>query len=170
MPGTWTILAAISATTDSSQFFYLAVVGAIGATIGRIILAKISRNLVRTKFLSDKTRLNIDAVKNIIEKRKGLTIAAFFLYAFGPLPTNYIFISYGLTSLPLRYLVIPFFFGRVVSYSLFTFTGEWLGNIYSDGNLFTSYGLYFVITQILTILAVYWFTKINWQKIGDKID
>jgi len=39
------------------------------------------------------------------------------LFAFSPLPSNVLFLAYGLTTAPLHLLAIPFFIGRMVSYA-----------------------------------------------------
>jgi len=168
MPATWTVLAALAAMAHI-ELIYVPIIGAVGATIGRTILAKFSRSIVRTNFLSEKTQQNIDAIKTVIEKKKQLTITAFLLYALGPLPTNYLFISYGLTTLPLRYLVVPFFIGRLLSYSFWVYIGYEVGNAVHHSLLGKSYSAYFIVTQLLTIAAVYAFTKVNWRRIARRI-
>ncbi len=168
MPATWTVLLALAATTHV-EAVYLPLIGATGATLGRTILAHFSRRIVRAKILTPEARKNIDAVRTIIEKRKKLTLSGFLLYALGPFPTNYIFISYGLTSLPLRYLIVPFFFGRLLSYSLWTYIGFQIGTAYQVGDFNTIYDFYFVLTQLITILAVYLFTKINWSRVAGRL-
>ena len=56
------------------------------------------------------------------KKRTGqtpkLTFGAFLFYAFTPLPSNYLFIAYGLTALPLIRIALPFLLDRFVSYLL----------------------------------------------------
>jgi len=168
MPATWTVLAALAATTHI-QLIFVPVIGAVGATIGRTILAKLSRSIVRGKFLSEKTRQNIDAIKIVIEKKKHLTITAFLLYALGPLPTNYLFISYGLTTLPLRYLVVPFFIGRLLSYSFWVYIGYEVGSAFQNSDFSSEYSVYFIATQLLTIAAVYGFTKVDWKRVAEHI-
>jgi len=54
--------------------------------------------------LSEPARLNIDAIKQGIEGRRALTSTAFMAFALSPLPYNYLFIAYGLTSLPIMFL------------------------------------------------------------------
>ena len=49
-----------------------------------------------------------------------ITFGTFLGYSISPLPSNYLFIAYGLTSLPIAFVALPFFVGRLVSY------GFWL--------------------------------------------
>ena len=168
MPATWTVLALIASTTHL-KLAAIPLIAATGATVGRVILARLSHRLVRSRFLSEDTRHNIDGVKAIIEKRKHVTMAGFLLYALGPLPTNYLFISYGLTTLPLRYLVVPFFIGRLASYTFWVYVGYGFRQAFQAGDLMATYNTYFIVTQIATIAAVYAFTKIDWRRIAKHV-
>ena len=74
---------------------------------------------MRKKLLSDAHRANIDVTKNHLEARTTLTAGLFLFYAFSPLPSNFLFIAYGLTGLPLLRVALPFFVGRLASYGFF---------------------------------------------------
>ncbi len=162
MPATWTVLAFIALNYDV-PLWGLVLTGAVAATLGRVLLAKISHRVLRQRFLTEQARKNIDDIKVRLEKHRGWTGTAFLLYAFTPFPTNYLFIAYGLTGLPIVNVAIPFFLGRLVSYGALSYSTDRLATRFAaglNGELFSGY---FVITQILTILAVYFFTKIKWR-------
>lgn len=161
MPATWTVLSFIAAT-NSVNLFLLAIIAAVAAAIGRVLLALFSRDVIRSRFLSEKSRQNIDSLKDVIEKHEGTAVGVFLLYAFGPLPTNYLFIAYGLTTLPLCFLVLPFFIGRLVSYTFWIYVGTEFGTMVRHNSLLSGY---FIVTQLLTILLVYGFTKVDWKKL-----
>ena len=97
---------------------FLALIGAVGATLGRLSLAKLSHFLLREKLLSETHRANIDVIKERLEKRTAFTFGVFLFYAFSPLPSNFLFIAYGLTGLPLLRVALPFFIGRAISYAI----------------------------------------------------
>lgn len=143
----------------------LALVAATAATCGRVLLARLSRALVRQRLLTEQARRNVDAIKIGIESRRAMTIGTFLGYALSPLPSNYLFIAYGLTSLPIALLALPFFIGRLVSYAFWTRTastvGEWL-----DWDWFESapyFLAYFLLSQVLLIPVIYGFTRLDWQ-------
>jgi uncharacterized membrane protein YdjX (TVP38/TMEM64 family) len=92
----------------------LALVGATAATTGRLALAKLSRMIVRQNWMSESARANIDVLREGLEKRRKLTFSVCLFYAFSPLPSNFLFIAYGLTSLEWKLIAIPFFLGRFV--------------------------------------------------------
>jgi hypothetical protein len=164
-PPTWVTLSFVGLTVPSINVIALAAVGATAATLGRVGLAKLSRLIVRRKFLSEQARLNVDALKQGIEGRKALTSTMFVAFALSPLPSNYLFIAYGLTSLPIMLLAIPFFIGRLLSYGFWVTTASALGDrLHLDSLESSSYlGLYFVVSQLLLVPAIYGFTRVDWH-------
>jgi hypothetical protein len=108
-PPTWTAMSFIGLTVPELNFIWIALVAATAATCGRIVLAKFSHLLVRQRLLSEQTQQNIDAIRIGIENRSVMTFGAFFGYSISPLPSNYLFIAYGLTSLPIVFVALPFF-------------------------------------------------------------
>jgi len=79
------------------------------------------------------------------------------------LPSNYLFIAYGLTSLPIAFLLIPFFVGRLVSYTFWVRTAstvvDWLD---VDVDWFGSapyFIAYYLSSQLLLISFIYTFTS-----------
>ena len=164
-PPTWMTLSFIGVAAPGIDVAPLALVGASAATLGRVTLAKLSRAIVRQKFLSQATRQNIDAVRESIQRRRGLTFTAFCTYSFSPLPSNYLFIAYGLTALPIAFVALPFFIGRLLSYAFWITTASILGDQLDLEPLESaSYlGAYFIASQLLLIPALYAFTHIDWR-------
>jgi hypothetical protein len=164
-PPTWMTLSAIGLSVPDAPVAALAVIGAIAATLGRIVLAKFSRTIIRTKLLDERTRRNIDAIKAGLETRPAATFAMFLAYAFSPLPSNYLFIAYGLTTLKLALVAVPFFFGRLASYTFWVATASAIGDrLDVDSIESASYvGIYFIVSQLLLVPAIYVFTRIDWR-------
>jgi hypothetical protein len=164
-PPTWMTLSFVGLTVPSVNVMLLAAVGATAATLGRVGLAKLSRLIVRQKFLSEQARLNVDALKQGIEGRKALTSTMFVAFALSPLPSNYLFIAYGLTSLPIIFLAAPFFIGRILSYGFWVTTASALGDrLNLDSFESSSYlGAYFLVSQLLLVPVMYGFTRIDWH-------
>jgi membrane protein YqaA with SNARE-associated domain len=164
-PPTWTTMSFIGLTIPSIDVLLLALVAATAATCGRVTLAKLSRAVVRQKLLTEQARRNVDAIKTGIENRKAMTVGTFLGYSLSPLPSNYLFIAYGLTSLPIAFLAVPFFIGRLVSYAFWTRTASTLGD-WLDWDWFESapyFVAYFLLSQLLLIPVIYGFTRLDWQ-------
>ena len=166
-PPTWTAMSFIGLTIPSIDFVSLAVVAAIAATFGRITLAKLSRAIVRQRLLSEQTRCNVDAIRHGIEGRPVMTFGTFLAYSFSPLPSNYLFIAYGLTSLPIAFLALPFFVGRLVSYAFWIRTASAVGDRL-DLDWFESapyFVAYFIVSQLLLVPVIYGFTRVDWHAV-----
>ena len=164
-PPTWATMSFIGLTVPNIDVFLLAAVAALAATCGRIVLAKLSRQIVRQKLLSEESRRNVDAIKNAIGNKRAVTIGTFLGYSLSPLPSNYLFIAYGLTSLPIAFLAIPFFVGRLISYAFWTRTASTVGD-WLDWDWFESapyFLAYFLLSQLLLIPVIYSFTRLDWQ-------
>lgn len=164
-PPTWTAMSVIGLAMPEINFVLVALVAAIAATSGRIVLAKLSRVLVRQRLLSDQIRRNVDAVRLGMESRPLMTFGTVLGYSISPLPSNYLFIAYGLTSLPIAFLALPFFVGRVVSYSFWLKTASTVGDRldlewFESAHYFVGY---FLISQLLLIPFIYGFTRIDWH-------
>jgi membrane protein YqaA with SNARE-associated domain len=164
-PPTWTTMSFIGLAIPNIDVLLLAAVAAIAATCGRIVLAKLSRVFVRQRLLTEKSRHNIDAIKIGIENQRAITIGTFLGYSISPLPSNYLFIAYGLTSLPILFLSVPFFIGRFVSYAFWTRTASTIGD-WLDWDWFESapyFLAYFLVSQLLLVPVIYAFTRLDWQ-------
>jgi membrane protein YqaA with SNARE-associated domain len=164
-PPTWATMSFIGLAIPNIDVLLLALVAATAATCGRVTLAKLSRAVVRQKLLTEQARRNVDAIKTGIESRKAMTVGTFLGYSLSPLPSNYLFIAYGLTSLPIAFLAAPFFIGRLVSYAFWTRTASTLGD-WLDWDWFESapyFVAYFLLSQLLLIPVIYGFTRLDWQ-------
>lgn len=166
-PPTWLALSAIAVYYKVNNIILLAFAGAIAATLGRLILAKLSNKIIRGKFLTEGTKKNIDDLKRHLEKRQTLTFKVFLFYAFSPLPSSQLFIAYGLTNLRLKSIALPFFLGRITSYTILSFTASEATRRAASQLIKTSsfFGFYFILSQFATILTIYLFVKIDWHKL-----
>ena len=163
-PPTWTALSYI-AIRYNHNILLLALVGAIAATLGRLVLAKLSDVIVRQKFLSDSTKRNVEEIKVQLENNQKLTFGIFLFYAFSPLPSNHLFIAYGLTGLNLNLIAIPFFMGRIVSYTFWAYSANSVARLLAAEKIGTGsfFSVYFILTQLFTLFLVYVFTMIDWR-------
>ena len=114
MPPSWIVLSSFLALDQSLDPIILALVGATGATIGRFILKRIS-HLFR-KFVGQEQKSNLDIIGGFLNRKKyGYTLAS-FLFAATPLPSNMLFVTYGLMRAKSIGLYVGFWFGRIFSY------------------------------------------------------
>src|SRR5579864_6571351 len=166
-PPTWMVFSFVGFHFPAQNGAELAIAGALAATLGRLTLAKISRIVIRQKFMSEDVRRNVDAIRENLQGRTRLTVGLFLLYAFSPLPSNYLFIAYGLTAMDLKLIAIPFFPGRAVSYSFWRMASAAVAQkiaMESEDTLPYLSG-YFIVSQIAFLFLIYAFTRVDWHRL-----
>lgn len=158
MPPTWIVLASFYALDPQLDPIVLALVGATGATIGRFILKRIS-SLFR-KFVGKEQQSNLDVIGNYINKKRfGYPIAS-FLFAATPLPSNMLFVAYGLMKAKSIGLYIGFWFGRLISYYLMLTISEIVLQPFL--NLFDDHVIGILVADGVGIGVIILFMSINW--------
>jgi len=164
-PPTWMLFSFLGFRFPSHIDWSFALIGAIAAATGRSVLAKLSRTIVRKHWLNEAARNNVDSLKLKLEKRPTLTFGLFLFYAFTPLPSNFLFIAYGLTTMPLIRLTAPFLIGRFVSYSFWTMSSTAVSRKLEleDTDAMAYFSVYFVLTQLALLALVYAFTRVDWN-------
>ncbi|MEX3633479.1 hypothetical protein [Paraburkholderia sp. BR14320] len=169
-PPTWMAMSWVGFNISEGNPFVFAVVAASAATIGRLVLARFSRSLMRGRLMRESDRENIAVVEEWLRKRRKLTVGVFFLYALGPLPSNFLFIAYGLSGLPLRVIGAAFFAGRTISYSVWAHLGRFASTFIDSESDFEGGYLsgYFVISQLALLGFVYILMKLDWKMLMEQ--
>ena len=164
-PPTWMVFSFIGLRFPEHVGWQFALAGALAATLGRTGLAKMSRVIVRRRWLSEATRENVDVLRDELQTRPKLTFGLLLFYAFTPLPSNSVFIAYGLTTMNLLRIAIPFFLGRFVSYSFWTMSSAVVSRKFEleDTETLGYFSVYFILTQLTLLGFVYVFTHLNWK-------
>ena len=159
MPPTWIILSSFFVLDTSLDAFLLALVGATGATIGRFFLKRVSGFFRR--FVGKEQESNLDAIGNFLNKKKfGYTLAS-FLFAATPLPSNMLFVAYGMMRAKSIGLYIGFWCGRRLSYYIMITISEAVLTPFLQ--LFEDRIIGIIVADIVGIGSVIFFSCINWQ-------
>ena len=122
MPPSWIILTSFHLLDPTLNIVLLAMVGATGATIGRFILKKFSGYFRR--FVGEEQKSNLDIIGNYLNQKKYGYLIASFLFAATPLPSNMLFITYGLMRAKSLGIYVGFWFGRTISYIIMIYFGN----------------------------------------------
>ena len=122
MPPSWIVLTSFYLLDPTLNIVLLAVVGATGATIGRFFLKRIS-GLFR-KFVGEEQKSNLDMIGDYLNKKKYGYLIASFLFGATPLPSNILFITYGLMRAKSVGIYAGFWIGRTVSYVVMIYFGN----------------------------------------------
>jgi len=122
MPPSWIILTSFYLLDPSLNIILLAMVGATAATIGRFMLKRLS-SLFR-RFVGKEQKSNLDIIGDYLNRKKFGYVIASFLFGATPLPSNFLFITYGLMRAKSFGIYIGFWFGRVISYIVMIYFGN----------------------------------------------
>lgn len=122
MPPSWIILTSFYLLDPSLNIIFLSMVGASAATMGRFFLKKIS-SLFR-RFVGPEQKSNLDIIGDYLNRKKYGYIIASFLFGATPLPSNMLFIAYGLMKAKSTGIYIGFWFGRFLSYIIMIYFGN----------------------------------------------
>ncbi len=164
MPPTWIVLSSFYAIDHTFDILWLSIVGATGALIGRIILMFISRFFRR--FMGTERKSNLDLLADFLKKKKYGYFSASFLFAITPLPSNILFIAYGIMRVKNISLFAGFWLGRAIAYyvmiSISTVTLKPFLDLFDDSLV----GI--LVTDISSMVTIVIFACINWNKLITK--
>ena len=159
MPPTWIVLSSFFALDSSLDPLLLALVGATGATIGRLILKNLSGFFRR--FVGKEQKSNLDTIGNFLNRKKFGYVLTSFLFAATPLPSNMLFVAYGMMRAKSIGLYFGFWLGRVLSYYIMITISSVVLTPFLE--LFEDKIIGILVADIVGIGVVVIFTCINWQ-------
>jgi len=159
MPPTWIVLSSFFALDSSLDPLLLALVGATGATIGRLILKNLSGFFRR--FVGKEQKSNLDAIGNFLNHKKFGYVLTSFLFAATPLPSNMLFVAYGMMKAKSIGLYFGFWLGRVLSYYIMITISSVILTPFLE--LFEDKIIGILVADVVGIGVVVVFTCINWQ-------
>jgi membrane protein YqaA with SNARE-associated domain len=161
-PPTWIVLSLFKIQNPSSSVIGIVVFGVIGSVIGRYVMYRYSEAI--RKFIPRKHTDNMNFLRKLIERQKlGLFIGT-FIYALSPLPSNFIFITSGISGIQILPVLAGFALGRFISYfSLVSATHI----IFSNRLLNTT--IVKGLAEVIGILLILPILFVNWKKVYYKI-
>lgn len=159
MPPTWIVLSSFYALDPTFDPLILAMVGATGATLGRFILKKVSSQFRR--FVGNEQKTNLDVIGDFLNRKKYGYLLASFLFAATPLPSNMLFIAYGLMRAKSIGLYVGFWCGRALSYYIMIRISKVVLTPFMQ--LFEEQYMGILFADALGIISVVFFASINWS-------
>lgn len=161
------IVSAYALSDNSLNPFILSSIGASAATSGRLLLMKYSS--FGRKHLNEKRKSSLEKLQKYLQKTKYGYFAGTFIFAIAPLPSNMLFISYGLMKARSLGIIFGFWAGRFVVYLIMIYVSGYvfqpISQILGDNLLAV------IITDIagvgmtIAILLIDWETLISERKI-----
>lgn len=168
MPPTWAVLAFFVAKYDLNLLLVV-LLGASCATMGRVVLATISRRYFR-KFFSSESQQNYASVGEYLNTHQHITIPLVLIYAFFPVPSNHVYIAAGLAKARIKIIAASFFVGRLISYTFWVKLTQKLSDNLVDifSHHYSQAGS--VVVELAGLALLYFIGKIAWKKFLKRID
>lgn len=161
MPPSWIVLSTFHVAEPKLNIFILAITGATGSLLGRIILMQISTRF--RVFISKEKVSNLDHLHTFFKGKKYGYFLSSFLYSLSPLPSNFMFITYGIMKAHSIGILTGFWIGRILSYYILVLTSNIILRPFME--LFSSHLIGIIVTDVVGMLSVVIFTSINWHKL-----
>jgi uncharacterized membrane protein YdjX (TVP38/TMEM64 family) len=161
-PPTWSIIV-LYGLNSKLPVPLLVATGAVAAALGRFGLAYGFR-LIGDR-LPAKTRRNLKAAREALGRRKRNAILGLGLFALSPVPSAQLFEAAGLTRVPLLPFTAAFFAGRVVSYSIYAFSAQKVGQS-SIGDTFRAgfASPVAIAIQVAMLALIVLLSQIDWER------
>jgi uncharacterized membrane protein YdjX (TVP38/TMEM64 family) len=161
-PPTWSVLVALRIGLGVAAVPLVAA-GALGAAAGRWLLAHGAWRFRHR--LSDDRRASLEALRTAVEDRPAGAVAGLALFALSPVPSAQLFVAAGLTGARIAPLVLAFFSGRLVSYSLYVGAADAARTSLGDSlveSLSSPAGIALQLAMLAMLVAL---LKIDWRRV-----
>ena len=163
------VVLATMAVGDQFNIHILAIVGAVTATLAKMIIFYVSYG--GGKILSEKTRKRMKPFERLVKKYGG---AAAFVAAATPIPDDLIYIPLGLAKYNPKRFFIATLTGKFVLSYIIVLTAHFVGlsildplleNVESTSTIYLGMIVFAVILTVTVILLL----RLDWEKILGKL-
>lgn len=161
-PPTWSVLVLFKINTDINPIA-LVLVGAAAAASGRFALASLAA-WFRPKFSKERIR-HLNALKDVMVRKKGVGIAGLGLFALSPMPSNQLFIAAGIVGVSLLPLTLAFFSGRLVTYSIYVTGATIVEHNFREVFISALKSPWAIVFQVVMLFLLIYLGRLPWAKI-----
>jgi membrane protein YqaA with SNARE-associated domain len=166
-PPTWAMLAYFQTEHDVPMLQAVAI-GAAGSTVGRVLLALISRR-IGVRIIPQRRRAGLESAMESIKERKQLSVPLLSLFAVGPVPKSLLFIAAGIARMPLWPGALVFGAARTVIYLVTLTVVE--TSVTSLGDVFASPvgGPLMIAAQFASVIGVFLMFRLDMPRLLEKV-
>lgn len=168
-PPTWSVIV-LFGINSNLPLAGLVPVAALASSSGRYLLALGFRTFAGS--LSEKTRANLAAARAAFERQKHGGLLALVFFAVSPLPSAQQFGAVGLAGVRILPFTLAFFAGRLVSYTFYAGSAQYLVTQTSLGEAFrdTLTSPVSIAVQVAMLAALVALAKVDWVKVFGPAD
>ena len=158
-PPTWIVIVSAYSLNDQLNPILLSMIGASAAIAGRLILLQLST--VGRKAINDHRKNSLDRFRKYLEKKRYGYLIGTLLFALLPLPSNMLFISYGLMKAKSIGIVVGFWLGRFLAYFIMINLSQYFFNSFKD--ILNADTLSLIFIDIAGIIMTLFMLLIDWN-------
>ena len=158
-PPTWIIVVSAYSLNDQLNSLLLSAIGATAAVIGRMILLQVST--IGRKAINDQRKSSLEKLRKYLEKTRYGYLFGTLLFALTPLPSNMLFISYGLMNAKSLGIIAGFWIGRFIAYLLMISLSKYFVDYFKE-ILHSNIQSIFII-DIIGIIMTLFMLLIDWN-------
>ncbi|MGE0242552.1 MAG: hypothetical protein AB7P56_01350 [Nitrososphaeraceae archaeon] len=158
-PPTWMVVVSAYSLNDQLNPFLLAAIGATAAIAGRLVLLQVST--LGRKTMNNRRKKSLESLKKYLEKTRYGYLFGTLLFALAPLPSNMLFISYGLMNVKSIGIIIGFWTGRFVAYMLMITLSKYFVDYFDQ--ILNSDIQSIIIIDIIGIIMTLFVLFIDWN-------
>ena len=158
-PPTWIIVVSAYSLNDQLNPLLLSAIGATAAVIGRMILLQVST--IGRKAINDHRKSSLEKLRKYLEKTRYGYLFGTLLFALTPLPSNMLFISYGLMNAKSIGIVAGFWIGRFIAYLLMISLSKYFVDYFKE--ILNSDIQSIFIIDIIGIIMTLFMLLIDWN-------
>lgn len=152
-PPTWAMLAYFALRYDL-PIVPVAIVGAVGSTAGRIVLAFASRWLGE-RVIPARRRADAERLAERVRNSRMLSVPTLAMFAIGPVPKSILFMIAGISRLPLTPGAIAYGIGRAGIYLATLLAASQTVTSFGDIFSMSASGALIIAGQIVSVVAVF---------------
>lgn len=159
-PPTWIVVVSAYTLNQDSDPFLLSVISSTGTVLGRIILMKLST--LGRRVINSQRKSSVDKLKNYLDQKKIGYFLGTMIFAILPLPSNMLFVSYGIMKVKTIQVIAGFWIGRFIVYLVMIYLSKSiLKNLVPDLNQIPS----MIWIDIAGILMTSTLLLLDWNKL-----
>jgi membrane protein DedA with SNARE-associated domain len=158
-PPTWIVVVSAYSLNDQLNPFLLSIIGATAAIAGRLLLLQLST--FGRKAINDQRKSSLEKLRKYLEKTRYGYFIGTLLFALLPLPSNMLFISYGLINAKSISIIVGFWLGRFLVYIIMIYASSYFFNSFKE--MLNSDIQTLILMNIVGILMTLFMLLIDWN-------
>lgn len=158
-PPTWIVVVSAYSLNDQLNPLLLSIIGATAAIAGRLLLLQLST--FGRKTINDQRKSSLEKLRKYLEKTRYGYFIGTLLFALLPLPSNMLFISYGLINAKSISIIVGFWLGRFLVYIIMIYISYYFFNSFKE--MLNSDIHTLILMNIVGILMTLFMLLIDWN-------